>query len=221
MRPPGVHCQKDTAAAIRDAGADYLLCVKDDFGGKSRCVKTWSCSSTTLSSRQTQGCSLTRWRPDNGHGRLDQRSVWAGGEVGWLRRRHPDWRDLRGIVRVDPGSLGRRLDFATGKTSVRRRFYLTSLDPREAGAQRPGELVRGHWSVENNLHWCLDVSMGDDRARVRKDHGPVNLAAVKRLCPGLVRRSTPPASTPLKARRYLCGLLDNYLIKTLTGGDRG
>ena len=86
--------------------------------------------------------------PDNGHGRPDQRTVRATEPVGWLRRRHPDGTDLRGIVCVE----GRRLDFATGKQSVQRRYDLTSLDPWRDGAQRLGERVRGHWSIENQLH---------------------------------------------------------------------
>lgn len=142
----------------------------------------------------------------------------------WLRRRHPDWPGLRSIVRVE----GRRLDFATGKQATHKRYYLSSLKPAKVGVQRLGELVRGHWSIENNLHWCLDVSFGDDAARVRKHHGPVNLAAIKRHVLGMVKRSVPHASTPLQAkrtslttRRFLCGLDDDYLIRTFTGSDQG
>ena len=94
------------------------------------------------------------------------------------------------------------------------------------GPQRLGELVRGHWSIENALHWQLDVSFGDDTSPVRKDHGPANLAAIKRHVLGLVKRSTPKASTTLKAkrtslktRRFLCSLDDDDLVRTLTGGD--
>lgn len=216
-----MHCRKDTARAIRDAGADYLLAVKDNQKTLHEDVKLFFDDAI----EQGDGHLLTHtMEPDNGHGRLDERTTWASGEVGWLRRRHPDWPDLRGIVCVE----GRRLNFATGKQSVQRRYYLTSLDPRQAGAAHLGELVRGHWSIENNLHWCLDVSFGDDASRLRKDHGPVNLAAIKRHVLNLVKRSTPHASTPLKAkrkslksRRFLCGLTDEYLIRTLTGGDRG
>lgn len=95
------------------------------------------------------------------------------------------------------------------------------------GIQRLADLIRRHESVENNLHWCLDVSLGDDRYRVRKDHGPENLAALKRLTLGLVKRSLPPASTKLKTqrtslktRRLQCGINDDYLIKTLLGGHQ-
>lgn len=69
---------------------------------------------------------------------------------------------------------------------------LEKLKKRRACGRRLGELVRGHWSIENQPHWCLDVSFGDDAARVCKDHGPANLAAIKRHALGLVKRSTPP-----------------------------
>lgn len=216
-----MHCQKDTAAAIGAAGADYLLAVKDNHKSLHEDVKLFFDDAIEQGDERLLSHTM---EPDSGHGRLDERTVWASGEVDWLRRRHPDWPDLRGLVCVE----SRRLDFATGKRSVQRRYYLTSLDPRQVGAQRLGELVRGHWSIENNLHWCLDVSFGDDAARVRKDHGPANLAAIKRHVLGLVKRSTPKASTPLKAkrtslktRRFLCGLDDAYLIRTLTGADQG
>lgn len=215
-----MHCQKDTAAAIRRAGADYLLAVKDNQRALHEDVKLFFDDAIEQGDEQLLSCTM---EPDNGHGRLDERRVWASGEVNWLRRRHPDWPELGGIVCVE----GRRHDWATGKTSTQRRYYLTSLDPRQTGAGQLGELVRGHWSIENNLHWCLDVSFADDAARVRKEHGPVNLAAIKRHVLGLVKRSTPPGSTPLKAkrtslktRRFLCSLDDDYLIQTLTGGDQ-
>jgi len=220
-----MHGLPQTAAAIRQKRADYLLCIKDDRRRLTEDVKLYFDDAIPAAGEpvETDAGLLTHtMEPDNGHGRLDERTAWASGEVGWLRRRHPDWPDLGGIVCVE----GRRLDFATGKQSTRRRYYLTSLDPREVGAARLGELVRGHWSIENQLHWCLDVSFGDDKARVRKDHGPANLAAVKRLCLGLAKRSTPTATTKLKAertslkmRRLMCNWTDDYLIRTLTGGD--
>jgi len=216
-----MHCQKETARAIRNAKADYLLAVKDNQKSLHEDVKLFFEDAIEQADAQLLHAVA---EPDSGHGRLDERTTWASGKVGWLGRRHPDWPDLQGIVCVE----GRRLDFATGKQSVERRYYLTSLDPREVGAAHLRALVRGHWSIENQLHWCLDVCFADDAARVRKDHGPANLAAVKRHVLGLVKHSTPQASTllkakrtSLKARRFLCSLNDQYLINTLTGGDRG
>lgn len=216
-----MHCQTNTAQEIRDAGADYLLAVKDNQKALHEDIRLFFDDAIEQGDEHLLAHTM---EPDSGHGRLDERHVWASGEVGWLRRRHPKWADLRGIVCVE----GRRFDFATARQSVERRYYLTSLDPGTEGAARLGELVRGHWSIENQLHWCLDVSFGDDACRVRKDHGPENLAAIKRLVLGLLKRSTPPASTPakarrtsLKVRRMRCILDPDYLIRTLTGGDPG
>lgn len=213
-----MHCQTKTAKVIRDAEADYLLQIKANQKSLHEDIKLFFDDAIEQSDEQLLTHEM---EPDNGHGRLDERTVWASHDVGWLRRRHPDWQDLRAIVCVQ----SKRTDFATGKVGQQRRFYLTSLDPQRVGVQRLGELVRGHWSVENNLHWCLDVSFGDDRCRVRKDHGPENLAAIKRLSLGLVKRSLPSASTKqkakrtsLKTRRLRCGMDDHYLIQTLLGG---
>ena len=215
-----MHCQKDTAAAIREAGADYLLCVKSNQKTLREDLDLYFEDAV-----EHDADELLRFtdEPDSGHGRLDQREVLASGEVAWLRRRHPDWPDLRGIVCVK----ARRLDFADpkAKTVEHTRFYLTSLDPREVGAQRLAELVRGHWGIENNLHWCLDVSFGDDASRVRKDHGPENLALVKRITLGLLKKVDPPARTEAAsrrtslARRRMAAIVnDDYLIRCLKAG---
>lgn len=213
-----MHCQTKTAKAIREAQADYLLAVKKNQKSLYEDVKLFFDDSIEQGDPHVLAQTM---EPDNGHGRLDERMVWATPQVGWLCRRHRDWQGLKGIVCVQR----QRTDFTTGKVGRERRFYLTSLNPQQAGIQRMAELIRGHWSVENNLHWCLDVGFGDDRCRVRKDHGPENLAAIKRPALGLVKRSLPPASTKLKAqrtsfktRRLRCGMDDNYLIKTLLGG---
>ncbi len=153
-----MHCQKDTAQAIRAAGADYLLALKGNQKTLHEDVKLF------FDDALEQGEPL--------------------------------------LEHV--------------------------MDPKEVGAARLGELIRGHWSIENAQHWQLDVSFGDDTSRVRKDHGPANLAAIKRHVLGLVKRSTPKASTKLKAkrtslktRRFLCSLDDDYLVRTLTSGNEG
>jgi len=213
-----MHCQKDTAQSVRDAGADYLLAVKDNQKTLHEDIRLFF--DDAIEQHDPQLLTHTA-EPDNRHGRLDERTVWATEQVDWLRRRHPDWIDLKGVVCVE----GKRLDFATGQPSVERRYYLTSLDPWEVGAKRLGELVRGHWSIENHLHWCLDVSFADDRSRVRKDHGPENLALVKRLTLGLLKQVDPPARTPAAARRTsiprrrLAAVVnDDYLLQCLTAG---
>ena len=210
-----MHCQKQTAAAIRKAGADYLLAVKDNQPTLHEDLKLFIDDAIEQDDPQLLHAVV---EPDNTHGRLDERQAWACGDVGWLRRRHPGWKDLRGLVCVE----GRRLDFKTGKQTRERRYFLTSLDPRQVGAERLLKLVRGHWGVENRLHWCLDVCFGDDASRVRKGHGPRNLAMIRRQALNLLRKNppkrgkyaSPSDKISLKRRRLICSLEEDYLLKT-------
>ena len=211
-----MHCQKETAAAIRKAGADYLLAVKQNQPSLHEDVKLFFDDAIE---QHDAGLLHAIAEPDNTHGRLDERQAWASGDVAWLRRRHAGWKDLRGIVCVE----GKRLDFKTGKQTTERRYYLTSLDPRKVGPQRLLALARGHWGVENQLHWCLDVCFGDDASRVRKDHGPRNLAVIRRQVLNLLRKNPPPRGryaspsdkVSLKRRRLICSLDDHFLLQTL------
>mgnify|MGYP006291462731 CR=1 FL=1 len=95
--------------------------------------------------------------------------------------------------------------------------------PRDPAPAVLGELVRGHWGVENQLHWRFDVSFADDQSRVRKDHGPESLALIKRLTLGLLKQIDPPARTLAAARRtsiprrHIAAMFDeDYLLRCLT-----
>jgi predicted transposase YbfD/YdcC len=218
-----MHCQKDTAAAIRKAGADYLLAIKDNQKTLREDVELFFDDAIEQGDEQLLHAVA---EPENAHGRLDERQLWASADVAWLRRRHPGWKSLRGVVCVE----SKRLDFKTGQPTTTRRYYLTSLsavlkagdEPSHAEADRLLELVRGHWGVENQLNWCLDVYFGDDASRVRKDHGPRNLAVLRRHALNLLRANPPQRgkygspSDPisLKRRRLICSLDNDYLLQT-------
>jgi len=131
-----LHCQTATAKAIREEGADYLLAVK---GNQKTLEADLNLFFDDGIEQQDPGLSVWHDEPDNGHGRLDERTVWVSGQVDWLRRRHPDWGDLNAVVCVE----ARRLHFGTNKTEAHRRIYLTSLDPAQNSVRRLGELVRG------------------------------------------------------------------------------
>ena len=93
-----------------------------------------------------------------------------------------------------------------GKSSIARRYYLSSL-PLDAATFAGA--VRSHWGIENRLHWVLDVIFRDDQARLRTGHGPENMAVVKHMAVNLVRQATP--ATSLKNRRKLAAWNTNYL----------
>ena len=94
---------------------------------------------------------------------------------------------------------------------MERRYFLSSLP---ADATRLLAVARGHWAIENNLHWMLDVHFDEDRCRVRKDHGPLNVATVRRVALSLAKRDT--ASKQSVRRRLKCaGWDDAYLFRLL------
>ena len=94
-----------------------------------------------------------------------------------------------------------------GKTSVERRFYLSSLP---ADAARLLTAIRAHWTVENRLHWCMDVAFADDQMRARTKHAAHNLAILKHITLNLIRLDPIKRKGGIKARRFIAATSDSY-----------
>ena len=94
---------------------------------------------------------------------------------------------------------------------MERRYFLSSLAPEAARLLR---IARGHWAIENNLHWMLDVHFDEDRCRVRKDHAPLNLATVRRVALSLAKRDLQ-TKTSVRLRLKRAGWDDAYLFGLL------
>jgi predicted transposase YbfD/YdcC len=218
-----MHCQKQTAAAILEAKADYLLAVKQNQKSLHDDIKLFfdeAIDPPSAGDGEPMPGLLTLDTPtvDGDHGRLEVRRLWASHEVGWLKKQGHDWPGLRGLVCVE----GERLDFATGRTAVTRRWFITSLDPRKAGAERLLEAVRGHWSIENQLHWSLDVTFREDDSRVRRKNAAQNLARIRRLAMNLVRhmpagktKTGRPRKISMRLKRKRCGWVVEELMQAL------
>ena len=82
------------------------------------------------------------------------------------------------------------------------------------------EYVRGHWSVENNLHWCLDISFADDDRRIRKGYGAENFARLSRIALNLLKAQTK-CKAGIKTKRLTCGWSNPFLYNVLTRNDQG
>lgn len=105
--------------------------------------------------------------------------------------------------------LGRR-DTETGIT-VQPRDYISSLD---VSAERLLEVVRAHWSIENSLHWSLDVTFREDQSRVRKDHSPQNMATLRQISHNKLKRETS-LKVGIQGKRLQAGWREDYLLKML------
>jgi len=195
------------ATAIRNAGADYLLAVKANQPTLHAEVE--ACFAAALPG--TLGIHTDH---DKGHGRIEQRTTSLMREVDWLsgERRFPGELRLPGvacIIRVQARvERGAALHTET-------RYYVSSAD---LNAERAGQAVRGHWAIENSLHWVLDVTFGDDQSRLRKGFGAKNMAVIRHFALNLVRSAKDKHS--IKLRRKLATWTPDYLENVLNADTK-
>lgn len=190
------------ATAIQDAGAEYLLAVKANQPTLRAEVE--ACFATAL-----PGTVTIHTDHDKGHGRIEQRTTSLMREVDWLssERRFPGELRLPGvacIIRVEAHiQRGAALHSET-------RYYVSSAN---LDAERAGQAVRGHWAIENSLHWVLDVTFGEDQSRLRKGFGAKNMAVVRHFAFNLVRTAKDKHS--IRLRRKLATWAPAYLEQLL------
>ena len=192
------------AAAIRNAGADYLLAVKANQPGLRAEIE--ACFDAAPA-----GSIDTHTEHDKGHGRIEQRDIDVIREVDWLSgdRRFPGELRLPGVASI----IRVRTRVQRGQTlHVETRYYISSA---VLSAERAGQAVRGHWGIENRLHWVLDVTFNEDQSRLRKGFGARNMAVVRHFALNLVRSATDKRS--IKLRRKAAAWKTDYLGNLLAG----
>jgi predicted transposase YbfD/YdcC len=102
-----------------------------------------------------------------------------------------------------------------GKETQYVRYYISSLG---SDAERILQIVRKHWTIENELHWVLDVAMNEDRSRVRKDQSPENLAVLRHIALNLLKQEKT-AKGGIRAKQFQAALKEDYLLKVLASGN--
>jgi predicted transposase YbfD/YdcC len=137
-------------------------------------------------------------------GRIETRRYWQSDRLDWFADQSK-WEKLTSVGVVESV---REVD---GEINIERRYYLSSL-PR--GVQRFATAVRGHWGVENQLHWVLDVSFGEDPSRARTGYAGENLATLRRLALNVLRRQTTK-KRGMKGKQKCAGWDHAYLLRLL------
>ena len=190
-------CQRDIAQTILDKKADYVLALKGNQGSLCEDVALFAAEQKARGFADTK---LTRdTTVDGDHGRIETRTTTVMNDVEWLQERH-DWPGLKAVVMVESSRE------TNGKTEHEARFYLTSL---VMVAALLGPIVRSHWSIENSLHWVMDMMFRDDECRVRTDHAPANFTTIKHMAHNLLRTATSKDS--MRLRRKVAAWDDDFL----------
>ena len=162
-------CQKAIARQIVEKGADYVLSLKGNHRHMHEvCKKHFAQASPTAPEQVHRDAH-------SGHGRTEQRQYWVSAVPAPLERAANAWEQLECIVRVV-----RTRQVGSKEASEHTSYYVSSL-PAHTPAKVLAHSIRAHWSVENHLHWSLDVAFREDECRTQKGHGPHNQALLRRM----------------------------------------
>jgi predicted transposase YbfD/YdcC len=191
-------CQRDIAAKIREKGADYILAVKGNQGRLEEDAE--------LTVRLTK--PETEWvENDFGHDRIEQRKCTLYTNLSFIENAAA-WKDLHAIVKIE----ATRYFKSSKREEQETRLYITSS---KADAKVIGTGVRSHWGIENNLHWQLDVSFGEDASRKRAGNAAQNFSMLNRIALNLIKHEQSKKRS-VKGKRLDAGWNDDYLLKILT-----
>lgn len=202
-------CQKDIAARIIGKQADYVLALKGNHATIHEEVKEFFDEAVPACATQcvdtvVPGTMDFFQTTEKNHGRIETRRYWHSTDIEWFADKHL-WKGLRSFGMVE--SIRR----VKGKSTIERRYYLCSLP---LGAQQFAKAARGHWGVENPLHWSLDVTFGEDNSRARTKNAAQNVATLRRIALNLVKNK-PAKKYSVRQRRILAALDCQYLQQLL------
>jgi predicted transposase YbfD/YdcC len=198
-------CTKRVAQTVVAQGADYVLALKGNRGPVHAHVQQfWS----TAAAQDFAGVAVRRVRRlSTGHGRTEERRSFAVAPS-MLPPLVQRWPGVASVIMVE------RIRDTTECTQRERHYYLSSLPPK---VHTLHHAIRQHWRVENDLHWCLDVSFGEDQCRIRHLRAAENVAMIRRMAVQLLKRQ-PGETVGLPIRRLRAGWDNAYLVQVLSTG---
>jgi predicted transposase YbfD/YdcC len=200
-------CQKEIARQIVAAGGDYILTVKGNQGHLLEDVQQCIIDADEA---DFAGIDCEEYETEErGHGRQEKRSYLIIRKPQGIREA-AEWAGLEVV-----GMCYRERTVA-GRTSEETRYFIGS---KRAGARYYGKALRNHWQVENNLHWQLDVTFGEDDSRVRQRRAAENFAVLRRVALSLLKRH--PDKGSLATKRQSAAMDTTFLEEVLQGQHNG
>ena len=198
-------CQREIAEKIIDAKADYVLAVKENQPNLHAAIRDF------FRQHLEDDCESIACRRDEtheqGHGRKDDRYYYLAKLPADFPLKEK-WSGLKAI-----GMAVRITEHSNGKTSDDVRYYITS---RYLSGKKFSGAVRGHWGIENSLHWQIDVTFGEDQSRIRKGHAAANFSLLRRTSLSLLKNNKSK-KIGVKNKRLSAAWDDNYRLKILCG----
>ena len=191
-------CQRAIAQVITEREANYVLAVKMNQPTLYQEISeyfTWAVQDAIESKH------LSRYEVrEKDHGRISTWVVTATQEVSWFESKQ-DWAFLRTMIMVQRKTMkGENVSHET-------QYYISSLAETATAFHR---LIRGHWSVENQLHWVMDVSFREDDSLIHKDHSPQNLSLIRKIALAILKKDTSRKAS-LRRKQNIAGWDDSFL----------
>jgi predicted transposase YbfD/YdcC len=206
-------CQTEIARTIVDGGGHYLLAVKDNQPTLSQDIAATFAEAADARVRTIDELprpAVTIFEEvDKGHGRVEKRTVALSRDLGWLSTADR-WHGVSCVVQV----TRERTVLATEKTSTETAYYIGS-DPK-ATADAAARTIRRHWSIENELHWVLDMAFREDEARHRARNTAQNLTTLRHFTLNVIKRDAK-RKVGVSNSRKRAGWDRNYLLALLIG----
>ena len=191
-------CQKNIVTQIVDQGGQYVISVKSNQEKLEKVVH--DAMEASLNGEELKPGQTHTTKETKAHGRVERRTTTVIDAPKSFEGKE-DWKGLKSFVMVV------RETTEKGETKVGIRYYITNLAPN---AKKLSALARGHWAIENNLHWQLDVSFGEDLNRTRKKNAQANLGILRRVALSMIK-NTPNLAGSVKSKRQQAGWNDKTM----------